>query len=74
MALRPSEVQSDRDLAWLPLVTVITSYGKIDCLLERGRLDWRRLRHAAVTVPVAGAGVLTAAQADVWALRRQFKQ
>jgi hypothetical protein len=74
MALRPRAVPPGRDFGLLPLVSVTTSYGRVDCLLERGRLDWVRLRQSAVTIPVADAGVLVAARADAWALRRQFKE
>jgi len=55
-------------------VSLTTSYGRIDCLLERGRIDWERLRRSAVRIPVADAGVLVAARAEVRALRRRFKQ
>jgi hypothetical protein len=63
-----------RDFPLLHLVSVSTSYGRVDCLLERGRLGWGRLRQSAVSIPVADAGVLVAARADAWALRRQFKE
>ena len=55
------------------LVTVPTGYGRIDCLLERGRQDWHRLRRGAGFVSVVGVPVLVAASADTWDLRRQFK-
>ena len=73
LALRPRAVPPVRDLALLHLVSVTTSYGGVDCLLERGRLDWERLRKSAVTIAVADAGVRVAARADAWALRRRFK-
>jgi hypothetical protein len=37
LAIRPRAVPPVPSLVLLPLVTVTTSYGKIDCLLERGR-------------------------------------
>jgi hypothetical protein len=74
MALRPREVPPARDFPLLHLVSVTTSYGRIDCLLERGRLDWQRLRQSSVMIPVADARVLVAARADAWALRRRFKE
>jgi hypothetical protein len=74
MAIRPRAVSRSRDFPLLPLVSVTTSYGRVDCLLERGRLDWERLRQSSVTIPVADAHVLVAARADAWALRRQFKE
>jgi len=72
-ALRPQEVPRVGALPWLNLLSVITSYGKVDFLLERGRLDWQRLRRSAVRIPVADVDVWVAAQADAWALRRRFK-
>ena len=74
LALRPWAIPRVRDFPLLHLASVTTSYGKVDCLLERGRLDWQRLRQPAVTIPVADAGVVVAARADAWALRRQFKE
>jgi hypothetical protein len=44
IALRPRAISSARSLGWLPMVAVITSYGKVDCLLERGRLGWEQLK------------------------------
>lgn len=74
MALLPAAVPPVHRLSSLPLATVATSYGNVDCLLERGRLDWARLRHRAEVLPVADTGVLTADAADAWWLRRRFKQ
>jgi hypothetical protein len=73
LALRPRAVPPLRAFPALSLASVITSYGRIDCLLERGRIDWERLRQSAVRIPVADAGVLVAARAEVVALRRRFK-
>jgi hypothetical protein len=56
------------------VVPVMTAYGTVDCLLERGRRDWGRLRRRADWLPVAGVPVLVAASADAWALRRRFKE
>jgi hypothetical protein len=44
----------------------------MDCMLERGRRDWDRLRQSARYVTVADAPVLVASAADAWALRRRF--
>lgn len=74
LALRPQAIPRVHDFPLLHLASVTTSYGKVDCLLERGRLAWERLRRSAVTIPVADAGVLVASRADAWALRRQFKE
>lgn len=73
MALRPHAVPQAARLAMLDIVTIMTSYGKIDCLLRRGRLDWDRLRMNADVIPVAGAEVVVAASSDTWNLRRRFK-
>jgi hypothetical protein len=73
IAIRPRMVPRVRDFPLLHLVSVATCYGKVDCLLERGRQDWERLRRSSVLVPVADAGVLVATPADAWALRRRFK-
>jgi hypothetical protein len=56
------------------MLGVVSAYGRVDCLLERGRLDWPRLRRSAVRIPVADVDVPVAAQADVWDLRRRFKE
>jgi len=73
LALRPQEIPRARALARLSVLGVTTAYGRVDCLLERGRLDWERLRRSAVRIPVADAGLLAAARADTRALRRRFK-
>jgi hypothetical protein len=73
LALRPRAVPPPRRLAELPIVTVATSFGRIDCLLERGRRDWDRLRGSADLVAVADVSILVAGAADTWALRRRFK-
>jgi len=74
LALRPRAVPRVGDFPLLDLVSVLTSYGRVDCLLERGRVDWVRLRQSSVRIPVADASVVVASGADVWALRRQFKE
>jgi hypothetical protein len=72
-ALRPQEIPRVRVMPWLSVLRVATSYGIVDCLLERGRLGWQRLGRTTVRIPVADIDVRVAAQADVWALRRRFK-
>jgi hypothetical protein len=56
------------------VVPVVTAYGKVDCLVERGRRDWGRLRRGAGFLLVADAPVLVAASADAWDLRRRYKE
>jgi hypothetical protein len=73
MALRPGLVPPVQRLRWLPVVTVRTSYGMVDCLLERGCAEWDQLRGRAEVLAVADAGVLTAAAADARALAGRFK-
>lgn len=72
-ALRQQELPRVRALPWLNVLRVVTSYGIVDCLLERGRLDWQNLCQSTVRIPVADVDVPVAARADVWALRRRFK-
>jgi hypothetical protein len=73
LALQPHAVPQTARLAMLDIVTVTTSYGKIDCLLRRGRLDWDRLRTNADVILVAGTEMVVAASSDAWMLRRRFK-
>ena len=56
------------------VVSVMTAYGKVDCMLERGRQDWDRLRHGAGFLSIVGVPVLVAASADAWDLRRRYKE
>jgi hypothetical protein len=73
LALQPHTVPQPARLAVLDIVTIMTSYGKIDCLLRRGRLDWNRLRGNSDVMLVAGAEVPVAANSDAWTLRHRFK-
>jgi hypothetical protein len=57
----------------LDVVSVLSSFGKLDSLLERGRLDWDHLRANASSFKVVDATVLVASAQDAWALRRAFK-
>ena len=74
LAVRPDEVPPVHRLRDLPVATAVTSYGRVDCLLERGRRDWDQLRQGAGYVAVADAQVLVASAGDGWALRRRFKK
>jgi hypothetical protein len=74
LALQPHTVPQSARLAMLDIVTIMTSYGKIDCLLQRGRLDWDRLLRNSDVMLVAGAEVIVAASSDARSLRRRFKQ
>jgi len=74
LAARPGEIPAVHRLRDLSVTTVITSYGRVDCLLERGRRDWDPLRQGAGHVSVADAPVLVASADDAWALRRRFKK
>ena len=73
LALQPHAVPQASRLAILDIVTIMTSYGKIDCLLRRGRLDWDRLVRNTDVMLVAGAEVIVADSSDAWNLRRRFK-
>ncbi len=74
LAVRPGEIPAVHRLHDLSVTTVISSYGRVDCLLERGRRDWDPLRQGAGFVAVADAPVLVASAGDAWALRRRFKK
>ena len=74
LAVRPDAVPAVHRLRGLSVTTAVTSYGRVDCLLERGRRDWDQLRQAAEYVAVADAPVLVASAGDAWALRRRFKK
>jgi len=62
-----------RVLAAADLIQVRTSYGKLDCLLARGRSDWANLSAGAEAFEVCGVPVLTAAARDLRALRARYK-
>jgi hypothetical protein len=74
LAIRSHEVPAVHRLRDLSVTTIVTSYGRIDCLLERGRRDWDDLRPGATHVAVADAPVLVASADDAWALRNRFKK
>jgi hypothetical protein len=74
LAIRPETVPAVHRLRYLTVATALTSYGRLDCLLERGRRDWDKLRQGAGYVAVADAPVLVASADDAWALRRRFKK
>jgi hypothetical protein len=73
LALRPFAVPPPARLATLDIVTIMSSYGRVDCLLRRGRLDWDRLLGNSDVMGVAGVDVIVAAGSDAWRLRRRFK-
>jgi hypothetical protein len=73
LALQPHAVPQPARLAMLDIVTIMTSYGKIDCLLQRGRIDWDLLLRNSDVMQVAGAEVTVAASSDAWNLRCRFK-
>lgn len=74
LAIRPDTVPAVHRLRDLSVATVVTSYGRVDCMLERGRADWDQLRQGAGHVSVADAPVLVASADDAWALRRRFRK
>ncbi len=73
LAVRPRDVPTAWRLAELDIVNIRTSYGMLDCMLERGREDWQLLAGNASRKYVTDVSVLVAAAADAWALRRRFK-
>ncbi len=74
LAVRPDAIPAVYRLRDVSVATAVTSYGRVDCLLERGRRDWDHLARNAGHVAVADAPVLTASADDAWALRRRFKK
>lgn len=74
LTTRPGVVPSAWRLRAADIVTVPTSFGMIDCMLERGRADWPRLRGRASVIAVAGVDVVVAGRDDAWDLRRRFKE
>jgi hypothetical protein len=74
IATRPRSVPPAWRMSSIEIATVRTSYGKIDCMLERGRLDWPRLRASAALIWVADVSVLVAAEHHARDLRRRFKE
>lgn len=74
LAIRPQTVPAVHRLRDLSVATAVTCYGRVDCLLERGRCDWDQLCRGAGFVDVADVAVLVAGADDAWALRRWFKK
>jgi hypothetical protein len=74
LAVRPEAVPAVHRLREISIATVFSSYGRVDCMLERGRRDWEWLRPGAGHVPVADVRVLVASAADAWALRARFRK
>jgi hypothetical protein len=62
-----------RALAMADFASVRTSYGKLDCLMERARRDWDRLCAGARPFCVSGVQVLVAGADDIRSLRMRFK-
>ena len=74
LAVRPGTVPALHRLREISIATVFSSYGRVDCMLERGRRDWEWLRRGAGYVPVADVPVLVASAADAWALRARCRK
>jgi hypothetical protein len=74
LAVRPEAVPALHRLREISVATVFSSYGRVDCMLERGRCDWESLRQNAGFVAVADVRVLVASAADAWALRKRFRK
>src|SRR5258708_15248057 len=66
-------VPAARSLAAADLVSVRTGYGRLDCLMERGRRDWDRLRAGARPFDLCGERVLVAGAGDIRLLRARYK-
>jgi hypothetical protein len=74
LAVRPEAVPAVQRLREVSVATVFSSYGRVDCMLERGRCDWQLLSQNAGYVAVADVRVLVASAADAWALRKRFRK
>jgi hypothetical protein len=74
LAVRPAAVPAVHRLRDVSIATVFSSYGRVDCMLERGRRDWESLRQNAGYLAVADVRVLVASAADAWALRKRFRK
>jgi hypothetical protein len=53
LTVRPEAVPAVHRLRDVSVATVFSSYGRVDCLLERGRRNWEQLRAGAGYVAVA---------------------
>jgi hypothetical protein len=73
LGARRVDVPSVRVLETVDLVGVVTGYGRVDLMLERGRADWGRLAEAATGIDVCGVSVPVVATSDAWELRWRFK-
>ncbi len=71
--LRQTGVPPLKRLSELSVLNLATSYGHLDCLLERGREDWERLARNASVIHIFDVEVLVASAADAWELRRRYK-
>ena len=58
----------------IDMVSAATSFGKIDCLLERGRAEWERFYSGSSVFLIADAPVRVVSKTDAWALRRCYKE
>jgi hypothetical protein len=74
LAVRPAAVPAVHRLRDVSVATIFSSYGRVDCMLERGRCDWESLRQNAGYVAVADVRVLVASAADAWELRARFRK
>jgi hypothetical protein len=74
LTTRPGTIPPVRRLREISITSAFTAYGKVDCMLERGRRDWDRLRRGASHIAIADVQVLVASADDALTLRRQFKK
>lgn len=74
MAVRPAAVPAVHRLREVSVATILSSYGRVDCMLERGRCDWESLRQNAGYVAAVDVRILVASTADAWALRKRFRK
>jgi hypothetical protein len=72
LALEPVAIPTMSCLESRDVLSVLTSYGRLDCMLRRGRLEWQELSARAEAIDVV-VRVEVASSADAWRLRRVFK-
>jgi hypothetical protein len=73
LAMRPSDVPSARHLAAFDTASVVTGWGPVDLLLQRGREDFDELSSESCAVTIAAIPVRVASREATLRLRRRFK-
>lgn len=72
ISVRPMSIPPSTALACLDVVSVPTVYGKVDCLLERARIEYHSLLARSDPILVTDVPVAVAGIDDGWRLRHEF--